>query len=95
MKFGSSSPACSLPTICLGSRFYFVFLFYDFFLLYSRNNYFNRKVGYTFGHDNEEDGLNLSVQIPTRGISRTFMTKILITTGSSSSSRASSHSLTA
>lgn len=62
-----------------------------FFFYIRGNDYFNNKVDYTFGHDNQEDGLNLSVQIPTRGISRTFMTKVLITTVSSSinSSRAS------
>lgn len=47
--------------------FFFFFLFSYFFLSHSRNDYFNNKVDYTFGHDNEEDGLNLSFQISYEG----------------------------
>lgn len=53
----------------VGSRLSFFFLFFPIFFFHMRgNDDFNNKVDYTFGHDNEEDGLNLSFQISYEGL---------------------------
>lgn len=69
-----------------------------FFFHIQGNDYFNNKVGYTFGHDNEEDGLNLSFSNFLRGftyVSRTFMTINILQVVVELATLASSHSPTA
>lgn len=57
-------PVAYLPYV--GSRFFF------FFFHIQGNDYFNNKVDYTFGHDNDEDGLNLSFSNFLRGALPTY-----------------------